>query len=381
MEVRIRSIRLPSVVPQLTLTNFISYKFSTSLLTPVDSFEFTFVAPDDPLPFSSYFNGGDIVQLYANDIVLSTGIIDRIVVDVDADYGEKITIQGRDFMGQLEDQDAVNLNSSMVYGNRMTIQQVFQYLAKNTRIQYFQNRNCPTGPYLFATAAGESKLSALMRFMEPLNVIAWMAPDGGLIVGKPNMAQSPGTKKATLNKAKRDSNVMNMRATFSEATIPNIIIPVWTEQVGVIKRVAPEQLLRNAASGPAQLLALGHFLPKTVVVSNPDGNSPQDLSQANQFIATPGGANILQAYAKREIARQNTNEQIVEAIMPGHLDGDGMPFLPDNTWNIDFDRAGIAQKMFCFSADYEMNVEKGQTTVLKHCKLGSIVADIKAVQS
>lgn len=379
VELRIRSIQIPGIGSAISLKNFLTYKFSSNMLVPVDSFQFTFVAPDDPLPFDSYFKGGDIAQLFANDKLMATGIIDRVIVDTDADFGEKVTVTGRDFLGQFEDQSAVNLNSTMVYGNRMTILQVFNYLKINTRMQKIELRNCPTGPSLFATDASESKLSALMRFMEPLNVIAWMAPDGTLIVGKPSMAQSPGIKRAVLNKSKRESNVLNMRATLSEATVANVVVPIWTEQVGVVKRVAPEQALRNAAAGPARLLSQGHFLPKTVVVSHPQGDSPSDLAAANQFIATPGGNNILNAYALRELARQNINERIVQAMMAGHLDGNGDPFLPDNTWNVEYDRAHIDAKMFCYSTEYQMSVEKGQTTELSFCNLACIVANIKAV--
>lgn len=373
VELRIKPLASPDNV--VVLRNFLSYQYDSSLLVPVDTFSFTYAVPDDKRIWSDYFREGDIAQLYANNQVLATGIIDQIEYEVDAEFGEKITITGRDLMGQLEDQDAVSIDSTTIFGSRMTITGVYNALKVNTRIPALRLQDAPAGSYLFATEPGESKLAALMRFIEPLNVIAWMDPDGGLRIGRPNMAQ-PATNQIVVDRENRRSNCAGIKFTFASATVPNIIVPVWAGQEIVQSRVGVEQALKNKAEGPARLLSLNHRLPKCVVVSNPQGTDPQGFADVNRFRA--GGSNILQAYAKREIARQNIKELSVQVVMPGHVDGDGNPFRVDTTFSVNTPRATrVPIELYCYQAQYKMDLDKGQMTNLFFTKKGTIVSDVK----
>lgn len=261
VELRVQPLNGPGEArrPPRTLTRFLSYEFDSSLLVPVDTFSFTFAVPDDPRPFSAYFREGDLVQLACDNVVLSTGIIDSVEVDVDARNGERITVQGRDLLSQLEDQDAISANSDPVFARSAAIEAVFKLLTSSTRIQRLRVQDAPTRAYLFATEPGETKLSALARYMEPLNVLAWMDPDGTLVIGRPNMLQEPrGT--LVLDKGRRESNVLAMKAVYAAALVPNIFLPVWVGQETVQARVAKSQQLLNASVGPARLLRLGHQL-------------------------------------------------------------------------------------------------------------------------
>ncbi len=370
--VTLRIKPLDGSYPAISLQNFLSYQFDSSMLVPVDSFSFSFAAPDDLKISSDYFREGDICELYANEIQLATGLIDQVEVEIDPEFGEKITVSGRDLMGQLEDQDIVSLDSATVFANQATVQQVYQLLVANTRIQNLRTQDAPVAAKLFATEPGESKLSALARFMEPLNIIAWMDPGPTLVIGRPNMAQPPkGT--FVIDRQNRRSNCIGMKTVFAAATVPNIIVPIWVGQENVQNRVGVEQGIKNLAEGPARLLGLNHRLPKSVIVSNPQGSTAAALSTVNAF--TSGYTNVLRAYAQREMARQNTKEVNVQVAMPGHLDGDGNPFKVDSTYTINFDRAfKVPLEMYCYQVQYTMSLDQGQRTNLFFTKKGTIVS-------
>lgn len=377
--------RLPPVQIQITpidgtspflLSRFLSYQFSQSVLIPVEAFSFTFVAPDDETPFNEVCKPGDIVSLYANGVALSRGIIDSTAVSVDHDFGEKVSISGRNLMGQLEDQDAVSITSDPLWGNSVTIDQFVGDLIKNTRIQGIRKQSATTKPYLAATSPGESKLSALQRYLDPLNLLSWVDENGLIVIAKPNMSQAD-SGHLILSKTQRRSNVMSMNCIRAEATIPNIILPIWQGQESVQSRIGKEQAFNNAAAGPSRCRAAGHILQKTVVVSTPSGASPQDLSDVNRLKIASG--NLLQAYAKREIARANHKETIVQVVVPGHYNEKGEKFHIDHVYRITFDRGDLeSELMYLFQCEYSLEEEKGQQTSLFFCKLGTLVADVPA---
>lgn len=356
------------------LDRFLDYRFSSSILIPVDSFSFTFAAPDD-VPFYDRVKDGDLIQLYANDIPLATGIIDAVSIETDSEYGEKIEIQGRDLMAQFEDQSAVNDKNDPIWGNKLTIGQVFNALKVNTRMRGVELQDGPSGSYLFATEPGETKLSALQRFLEPLNCIMWMAPNGYLNIGRPNMKSANRKGSFTVNREKRTSNATNIKIIYSATAIPNRIIPIWSGQESVQSRVATNQALVNRARGPSRLLALNHRVPKAVVVSTPQGSDPQSLSDVNRFQVA--GSNILQAHAKREIARSNHQERIVQITVPGHFSETGEPFMANEVYHITYDRGSIDDDMYLFQVEYTGGLN-GQRTSLYFCNLGTIVSDVRA---
>lgn len=360
--------------PTIVLDRFLTYNFSSSILVPVDSFSFTFVAPDGP-PLNEAIKEGDLVSLTANDVTLATGIVDATEVETQADFGEKGSLHGRDLMSQLEDQDAISFDSRPIWGNAVSVESGIRSLLDSTRITNVELRDAPSANYLLATEPGESKLAALQRFLEPLNCLAWMGPDGRMIVGKPNMAQK-ARGRIFLLKDKRESNVLSMRVTRASTAIPNLVVPIWAGQESTVDRVAPEQALMNAAKGPARLYKLGHRVPKAVVISTPTATDAQGLSQINAISA--GGSNLLQASAKREIARKNVGEIVVEAVVPGHYDENGMPYVTDTVYHVEYDRGSVDESMYLYQVDYQLEESGGQRTNLFFCRLGAIVADVRA---
>lgn len=356
------------------INRFLNYNFSSSLMVPSDSFSFGFAAPDGP-PLHQLIQEGDIVTIKANNVQLFTGHIDQTDVETDANYGEKAQINGRDFVGQLEDQDAVSLDSTFKAADKVSVETAIKFYLDNTQLTKIVTKDAPQGSYLISVEPGETKLAVIQRFLDSVNCILWQDRLGRLCVGRPNMKQaSKGT--FIVSKNRRKSNVISIKVTRSSTQIPNIMIPVWSGQEIVADRVPKEQRFHNAAYGPARLLKLGYRLPKCYVTSAPNADSPQGLAEVNTFVVAKGRE--LEAYAKRELARANLKEITVQVVVPGHFNELGEPYQPDTMYFIDYDRGSLQRLMYCYSVNYAMDENGGQITTLTFCRPGAIVSDIKA---
>lgn len=359
--------------PSVEFVKFEEYTFQNSVIIPVDSFSFTARNPELKGSLYDYVQDGDIAILKANGQVIASGIVDTVNISTNPDSGELVKISGRTFMAQLEDQSTVNEVDDPIWGNTVTADGVVNALIKSTRINYYRLQQAPSGNFLFATEPGESKLSALTRYIEPLNCLTWMDPDGTLVIGRPDMGASPlGT--FTLDRDNRIANCLSIQANYSSTQIPNIVIPVWTGQESVQSRINPEQRVLNNAAGPSRLFRNQHRVPKTVVISSPQGADAQALSSVNQI--TVAGSNVLQAYAKREIARANLNEIGVQVNIQGHYNSDLDPIIADSNYNINYPRASLNEKMYLHTVSYSLDAKSGQKTSMSFCRLGCIVADV-----
>lgn len=375
----------PAIEPTF-LDRALNYKFDSSILVPVDQFSFSVASPDSVLPIPQIIHDGDVISLYANNVPICTGIIDSTEVEVDREFGEKVSIDGRNLLSQLEDQDAVSIDSTQIWGNNLTVDGVMQILLNSTRVpKDILKPDAPKKAYLFATEPGEKKLQALLRYLEPLNCLVWLNPQGKVVIGRPSQFDPP-SGLIFCSRTKRDANVLDIRAHRSSATIPNMILPIWSGQESVQAAVGKEQVLLNKAKGPDRLRRLGHHLPRAVVVSNPRSADPQEfpdvtnIQVANQAqnVNKAGGSNLLQAYGKKEIARANKDELIVTAVVPGHYNENGMPYLIDQTYKVQFDRGDVDEIMYLFQVSYEMS-EEGQKTTLYLCRQNTLVSDIRAL--
>lgn len=356
------------------INRFLNYNFSSSLMIPSDSFSFGFVAADGP-PLNEQIKEGDIVTIKANNVQLFTGHVDQTDVETDANYGEKSQISGRDFVGQLEDQDAVSIDSTFKKADKVSVQSAVNFYLENTQLNKIVLKDAPQGSYLISCEPGETKLAVLQRFLDSVNCILWQDRLGRLCVGRPNMRQeSKGT--FIISRDRRKSNVISIKVTRSSTQIPNIMVPVWSGQEVVADRVPKEQRFHNAAYGPARLLKLGYRLPKCYVTSAPNADSPQGLTEVNTF--TVGKGRELEAYAKRELARANIKEITVQVVVPGHFNDLGEPYQPDTMYFIDYDRGSLQRLMYCYGVEYSMDENGGQLSTLTFCRPGAIVSDIKA---
>lgn len=376
--VSLKIVPLDTTLKPVFIDRFLSYKFDSSVLVPVDTFEFIFANTDGP-PFDTLVKEGDICILYANNQPIANGIIDVTTVAVDSSFGEKVTVQGRNLLSQLEDQDSVSTDAEQIFGQNLSVDGVMNILLNNTRISKTIVKNqAPKLPYLFMSEPGEKKLQSLHRYLEPLNCLVFMSPQGQLVIGRPQQYQT-AKGSLVLSREKRFSNVTDMSAIRASTQIPNIILPIWSGQESVQARVGKQQAMYNLAKGPNRLRTLGHHVPRAVVVSNPDSNKPQE---ATELIVNAqqkaGSSNLLQAYGKREIARANQSELIVECAVTGHYNDDAEPFLIDTVYHVQFDRGNVDEDMYLYQVQYDLSEGGGQRTNLYLCRPNTIVSDIKA---
>jgi prophage tail gpP-like protein len=356
------------------INRFLNYNFSSNMMVPSDSFSFGFVATDGP-PLNEQIREGDIVTIKANNVQLFVGHVDQTDVETDANYGEKSQISGRDFVGQLEDQDAVSIDSTFKKADNVSVETAVKFYLENTQLTKVVMKDAPRGSYLISVEPGETKLAVIQRFLDSVNCLLWQDRLGRLCVGRPNMAQqSKGT--FIVSRDRRKSNVISIKVTRSSTQIPNIMVPVWSGQEVVADRVPKEQRFHNSAYGPARLLKLGYRLPKCYVTSAPNADSPQGLSEVNTFQVAKG--RVLEAYAKRELARANIKEITVQVVVPGHFNELGEPYQPDTMYFIDYDRGSIKRLMYCYAVEFSMDENGGQISTLTFCRPGAIVSDIKA---
>ena len=290
----LEATRRPIVIKQ-----FLSYSFASSVVVPVSSFSFEFKLSDDQR-LAEVVRSGDIAVLLAGqrNQTLCTGLIDTTEMETDGFTGERCFVIGRDLMGQLEDNEAVSLNSKKMWSDQASIDFVANKLCENTRIREgLDNRGCPTNQKLFSTEPGESRLAALQRFIEPFNALSWMSPEGRLIVGRPNM-KAPRKSYFDCNRQARQSNVLAIKSTRFEALVCNVVLPIWTGLEDIQSSIGAEQALLNSAEGPARLYKGKHYQIRAISTAAPDVTTAQGQGQLEYFIA--GAANDLQGYAKRQ---------------------------------------------------------------------------------
>jgi prophage tail gpP-like protein len=376
---------------EISITQFMSYRFQSSILVPADSFSmevFYKPQPDQRKPAD-----GDICVLRANGVPVCTGILDQVDMETTLE-GTKLQLQGRDLLGQWQDQDSVTIDSKIVWFNQANVDQMVASLAVNTRLdpKRLIKRDTPGRPYMFATQPGETKLSSMQRYCEPLGIYFWMDGSGSLIVGRPDVFGVRDGPAGTLfmKSTSRATNVIAMGSTRASTQIPNIIVPIWGGQETIQDRIKPEKAIYNGAAGPARLLNFGHRVPKAVVVSPPEGSAPQDLadlnalSVANQNAAQqnkikPGSSNLLQAYGKREMARANLNELKVRVTMVGHYNDSAAPLLIDSVYRIQYEADDIDQQMYLYEVEYTMDEHTGPMTRAMFCKPTALVSDVRAL--
>lgn len=371
------TIRPLSKDPAQRIQNFLSYSFQSSVLIPVDAFSFSFNVPNATFNVDTVVREGDLVELTAGDQVICTGIVDVVEIDTSLDGGVVIQIMGRNLLGMLEDQSAVNADDKPFYFTQTNVFTAVKIVAANTRLRGVKPQDAPLdNGFLFATEPCESKMSAIMRFIDPLNCLVWGSPDGFMIVGRPNMGANP-VGDIFCSRIEQRSNVMAIKAVRSSTQIPNVIIPIWTGQEAAIHTLAQRQRLNNAAEGPTRLRTLGHVIQKTVVSSTPSGNSPNSASEITRIKV--GGTDILGAMAVKECARSNLPELIVQATVKSHYNDDLLPFLVDQVYNVNYPTANVQEKMYLYQVEYSMDVKNGPRTVLNFCKLGCLVAGVSLV--
>ena len=366
-------------VKSLVIDKFINYSFNNSMLIPVDNFSYSFSAPSDEKSFTEYVLEGDLVSLHAKNICIGTGIVDQIEIECDGDSGEKVTVNGRNLLGQLEDQAAVSIDMKPIYLQNIKAEDAVKKLIEGTRLpREIITQDVTNIISLIQTQPGETKLNAILRFLEPLNCLCWSSPEGRLVVGKPNFGQK-ALGKLMVSKSKRSSNVLSIRVTRSAASIASRVVAVWTSaELNVQQATAQNKVFENKAEGPSRLLNNGHSVTKVYVSSIANGGDAAGGDEVSRLkVAKQADVTLLAQEAFRMMARDNFNEILVTCIVAGHYNEQGQPYVTDTIYNIEYDRAGLSENMYLYSVEYSGDVNRGQWTTLNFCRVNTIVHGAK----
>jgi prophage tail gpP-like protein len=281
-------------------------------------------------------------------------------------------------MGQLADQCCVKPDCTPIYAQGMNLIEVGRSLIETTRIDGVETVDAPTyAGDIFATEPAESRLAALLRYLEPVNCLAWTNPNGTLMIGRPNMSGSP-VGNIVCNKAKRQSNVLRISTTYAATQTASIIAALWTAVQEDVSKLPKEQIFENPNARVQALKKRGHQVFKAIISSIPKGGTAEDLrSVAEIQNAESNKKTLLEYITQREFARENVNVLQVKAVMPGHFREDGEPYMPNEVYNVDFDRAKLNDILFCYGVEWSLGAH-GQQSVLSFCCLNSIVANTRA---
>lgn len=359
---------------------FTSYSFDRSVLVPAAAFRFTAEGVDQEQRLA--IRSGDMATLYARNRVgkilkLSTGFIDETDTHI-TPQSVSYLLTGRDTAGQLVDNAAVDANNAMIFGGTglFNITQIAQRLVQNTRMpQQVIARNAPNAAMLLQTNSGETKISVLQRYLEITNCLAWTEVDGRIIVGKPNMAQSPaGVLVMSKDPNKRQfNNILEVRVKRAPAMAIRQIAYQLQDlaQVGIVP--ATKQNMDKDVARIAPALA-----GRSVYRSYSIGMGTQAYDNLSAIGQGGGVSSMGDALAMRELAMDNLKALEVEAVMKGHINDAGNAYDVDQVYEVIVDDEALALPMYVYAVRHDYTRERGPITTLKLCKLGALVWGVPA---
>ncbi len=374
---------------------FTSYSFERNMLSPGAPFRFT--APGVDKATRLQIRSGDTVQLIATDPSgapqpVGTGFIDETDTHI-SPHSLEYVLTGRDTLGQLIDNTAVDKNNVILYIQQapLGLPMILQTLINNTRIpQTPINQNMPNGSLLFQTNPGETKMNALQRYLEFTNCLVWTAPNGQVICGKPNttaltafnkmptlvagLTGAPSVTFPSLGKnAPQTTNVLDVRIRRNtNLAIRRIIVQLQDfngADAGNYNINNQDQDVQNVAGSGAGRSVYDTF------------SYGEGANTANFLTAVGNGngdpKNLGAAIAQRTLARENVKVLEVEVTVQGHFDSNGSLFNVDTVYYCQFPDDNVNDQMYCYSVTHDLTLEHGMTTKLRLCKLaGTLVAGV-----
>lgn len=368
-----KSVKNPSADP-VHLRTFTSYAFERSVLVPASAFRFT--APGVSKATKLSIRSGDLVSLYVaatNNITqaLGTGIVDETDTHETANSSD-YAITGRDMMGQLVDNPTIDAANHIINTKEISLDGAFELLIKNTRLnQEFIKQQIPTVKLLFNTHGGETKISALQRYLEFTNCLVWTAPDGRAVLGKPNFYQ-PRSGKLICNQTSIGANNVvdyRVRRNLNQA-IRQIVTQLQTmEQVdaGSFTKV-------NADKDMAPLV--DKLVGRSVYAVFSYGQGTDAVNQIFQVGNGAGAPRVIgEALSLRELAKENMKVIDVEMTVEGHTNENGLAYNIDQVYSVEIEEEDVAEDLYVYSCSYELTPNSGAITRLRLCRLGTICAD------
>lgn len=371
IEIEVKSVASGSYS---TIRTFDSYFFERTILTPAAAFRFT--APGVDVASRLAIRSCDTVNIFAVPATgaiqqVGTGFIDETDTHIVPGRVEYL-LTGRDTLGQLVDNAAVDANNGIINIKQATLGTILTVLIKNTRIpQGFKQQQVPSGTFLFQTRAGETKINALQRYLEYSNTLIWSQPNGQLVVGKPNFAQSVSGVLTMSSTGSSMNNVVEARVRRNtNQAIRQIVTQLQTldqvdaGQFTILNQDADVQAVSGAGGGRSvyNVFSYGQgtdAVNQIVQVGNQSGNPNQ----------------IGAAMCRREIARENQRVIDVECVVRDHINENGAAYNIDQLYTVKIDDEQLNADMYVYAISYELTLEHGMLTRLKLCRKGSLVAD------
>lgn len=356
-----------------TINTFTSYSFERSVLVPASAFRFT--APGIDKATRKSIRSGDMVSLYVKGLSgvsqqLSTGFIDETDTHGTAhslDYG----LPGRDTVGQLVDNTAVDADNRVINVKDVTLDAIAKLLIANTRMpQEIINNGVPNGTLLFQTRGGETKINALERYLQFTNCLIWAAPDGRLVIGKPNMFQPPMGSLINKSSDPTTNNVLEFRVKRNV----NQAIRQMVTQIQNLDQVDAGAFTKMNSDPDVSALASAK-VGRSVYSVFSYGQGTDAANQIVQVGNSSGNPKVLgEAYTLREIAKENMKVLDVEVVVRGHINENGFAYNTDQVYSVNIEADDVAEDMYVYACSFDLTLDHGATTKLHLCRLGTIVA-------
>ena len=357
-----------------TIATFNSYNFMRSILTPASAFRFT--APGIDKATRQKIRSGDVISLYAYDsedqpIPLASGFIDETDTHVIPGNIEYV-LTGRDTLGALVDNDSVDAQNRIINTTQVTLPFIVKKLLENTRVSSdIIEQQVPNGTFLFQTNPGETKITAIQRYLEFTNTLLWTSPDGRLILGKPDFTQE-SSGKLILRSDSRENNCLEARV---RRNTNQAIRQIVTQLQGLEQVDADPFTIQNDDEDLKKLPGVGRSLYRTF--SYGSGN---DTVNTLSGAAVGGSPYALgKQFSLREIARDNVRILDVEIVVRGHLNSSGGIYNIDQVYDVDIEDDDVNEPLYVYSCTYELTLQHGMLTRLRLCRLNTICASSAAL--
>lgn len=365
------------------IRTFNSYSFNRNVMVPASAFRFT--APGIDKKTRNAIRSGDIVHLWCENqkgrkLEVAAGIIDETDTHILPAHLEYV-LSGRDLVGQLVDNAAVDAKNLIVNVDKISLQTLIASLLKNTRvIQEFRTRDIPNGSVFFNTNPGETKITALDRYLEFTNCLLWALPNGQIMVGRPNFAGQILGSLICNSSDPTENNAIEARVKRNlNGTIRQIVTQLSTNgQVAAGKYTVNNAIFQNDDDLKARALSM---VGRSVYRTFSYGSGTDTINQIQQVgNSNADPQNIGNALSLREIARENVKVLDIEIVVQTHVNENGDLYDVDQMYTVQIEDEDINEDMYVYDVTYDLTIEHGITTRLKLCKKGTIVAYSAAVR-
>lgn len=367
----------------IAVKNFNSYNFDRNILTPASAFRFT--APGVEKADRMAIRSGDQIRLLITNrlehtAVVAVGFIDETDTHVTPGSVEYV-ITGRDTIGQLVDNDAVDANNKIVLFDRIGINGLVTAALANTRMPqtYLSKQIDKNVSFAVASNLGETKINMLQRYLEFVNGLIWANNNGEAIVDKPNFSQTPltGTELVLKYSDPSGNNILEARV---RRNVNQAIRQIVMQLDGTEAASNTYETLNNMekALKPYRGTKVGRSVSRLFsyargaeIINQQQGVGHGDL----------GRHTLSREYAARELARENMRVLDIEIVVEGHFNSAGYIYNIDQVYQVTIEDEDVSEPMYVYAVSYEMTLAHGMLTRLRLCRKFTICAYTEKLDS